>query len=181
MNGVVLDVNVLVSSVIAPLGIPRRVFAAWRNGQRTEATLVSVPPEERRPITGDPEDDYVLATGRLARASYLVTGDHDLLAIKQYEGMAIVSPREFLEILGELSSVIGDSAQPWRGCDARHARPPARGLYPGTHPGRSLMAVEQIVEELVNCPRCGGNSYRCVLDEQLWHCESCKNIFSRSD
>ena len=43
------------------------------------------------------------------------------------------------------------------------------------------MAVEQIVEELVSCPRCGGNAYRCVLDEQLWHCESCKNLFSRSD
>ncbi len=41
----------------------------------------------------------VLATGRLARADYLVTGDRGLLALGSYESMAIVTPREFVTVL----------------------------------------------------------------------------------
>ena len=65
----------------------------------TEAEGITVQPAERMAVTGDPEDDYVLATGRLAEADYLVTGDTGLLALAQYAGMQIVSPRAFLEIL----------------------------------------------------------------------------------
>jgi predicted nucleic acid-binding protein len=58
-----------------------------------------VPLSERPSVTGDPEDDYVLATARLARADYLVTGDKGLLALVRDEGTAIVSPRQFMELL----------------------------------------------------------------------------------
>jgi putative PIN family toxin of toxin-antitoxin system len=64
---------------------------------QTELVLVPVP--ERLPITGDPEDDYVLATGRIAHADFLVTGDKGLLALRRYGEMQIVSPRDFLERL----------------------------------------------------------------------------------
>jgi predicted nucleic acid-binding protein len=50
-------------------------------------------------VTGDPEDDYVLAAVRLGRADYLVTGDHGLLALREYAGAKIVGPREFVTIL----------------------------------------------------------------------------------
>ena len=136
----VLDVNVLVSSVLGPLGFSRQIVLAWEAGQlsviasegiytqleaklslprivrrynvdapddirhlqdllRTQAELIIIPLEERLSVTGDPEDDYVLATGRLAQADYLVTGDHGLLELGQYEGMQIVSPRAFVELL----------------------------------------------------------------------------------
>ncbi len=63
--------------------------------------MIAVPLEEHLPVTGDPEDDLVLATGRLASAGYLVTGNAGLLALAQYAGMQIVSPRAFLEILAD--------------------------------------------------------------------------------
>jgi len=58
------------------------------------------------PITADvrgaashPEDDLILATAVSARADYLVTGDRQLLARGQLQGVQIVSPRDFLAIL----------------------------------------------------------------------------------
>lgn len=136
-----VDVNVLVSALIGPLGFSRKVLAAWEEGRlilitaagivtevdqklrlsriskrlphpdedrewiirllQTQAEMILVPPHECATVTGDPEDDYVLATARLGKADYLVTGDGDLLDLTKYHGIKIVSPREFLEILGK--------------------------------------------------------------------------------
>ena len=67
-------------------------------GLRREAVTV--------PITGTvqgvathPEDDLILATAVSAQADYLVTGDNKLQAVGSYQGVMIVSPRQFLEIL----------------------------------------------------------------------------------
>jgi putative PIN family toxin of toxin-antitoxin system len=50
-------------------------------------------------VATHPEDDLVLATAVSARADYLVTGDTRLQALGSYEGVQIVSPRAFLDIL----------------------------------------------------------------------------------
>lgn len=34
------------------------------------------------------------------KAEVVVTGDNDLLTLKEYEGVKIISPREFLDLLG---------------------------------------------------------------------------------
>ena len=47
----------------------------------------------------DPADDMVLAAALEGRASALVTGDRDLLALREYEGLAILPPRAFLDLL----------------------------------------------------------------------------------
>jgi len=47
------------------------------------------------PICRDSDDDMILACARDAGADYLVTGDEDLLVLKNYEGIRILSPREF--------------------------------------------------------------------------------------
>jgi putative PIN family toxin of toxin-antitoxin system len=47
------------------------------------------------------EDDLVLATAVSADANYLVTGDKDLLALGSYQGVTIVSPRQFLHLLDQ--------------------------------------------------------------------------------
>lgn len=49
----------------------------------------------------DIKDDKFLACAFEAKASYLITGDEDLLVLKEYEGIIIVTPREFLDILNE--------------------------------------------------------------------------------
>jgi putative PIN family toxin of toxin-antitoxin system len=51
------------------------------------------------PICRDKDDDVVLATAMAARADMIVTGDQDLLVLKSYAGIRIVSPRGFLESL----------------------------------------------------------------------------------
>ncbi len=49
----------------------------------------------------DVKDDKFLACGFEAKADYIITGDNDLLVLKKYEGIKIVTPREFLKILNE--------------------------------------------------------------------------------
>jgi len=46
------------------------------------------------PICRDSDDDLILACARDAAADYVVTGDEDLLVLKNYEGISIVNPRE---------------------------------------------------------------------------------------
>jgi putative PIN family toxin of toxin-antitoxin system len=48
-------------------------------------------------ICRDADDNRILAASLDARCSHLVTGDSDLLVLKDFEGIRIVTPREFLE------------------------------------------------------------------------------------
>jgi len=50
-------------------------------------------------ICRDPDDDIVLATAVAGRADLIVTGDDDLLVLKIFGGIRILSPRQVLEIL----------------------------------------------------------------------------------
>jgi putative PIN family toxin of toxin-antitoxin system len=50
-------------------------------------------------VATHPEDDLIIATAVSARADYLVTGDTKFQDLGTYQGVAILSPREFLEIL----------------------------------------------------------------------------------
>jgi uncharacterized protein len=68
---------------------------------RTAAIVVPVVPDDVTGVTGDPEDDAVLATVRLGRADYLVTGDRGLLDLGAHAGTRILSPRDFLAALGQ--------------------------------------------------------------------------------
>lgn len=47
----------------------------------------------------DFKDDYLLAYSFVGDADYLVTGDKDLLILKQIHKVKIVSPSEFLSVL----------------------------------------------------------------------------------
>jgi predicted nucleic acid-binding protein len=43
----------------------------------------------------DAYDDNVLACSLVAEADYLVTGDSDLLELKSFKGIPIITPRAF--------------------------------------------------------------------------------------
>lgn len=45
----------------------------------------------------DPDDDAILAAALDSGCSHVVTGDADLLVLKQCEGARIVTPHEFME------------------------------------------------------------------------------------
>lgn len=50
-------------------------------------------------VCRDPEDDAVLSAAVEGRAEVIVTGDDDLLALDEYEGITIVAPRAFLDLI----------------------------------------------------------------------------------
>ena len=50
-------------------------------------------------VAADPAGDHVLATAVEGEASYLVTGDHALLALTEFRGVRIVTARELLTLL----------------------------------------------------------------------------------
>lgn len=64
----------------------------------TAATLVAV----EGAVTGvatHPEDDRILECAVVGEAAYLVTGDKKLQELRAYQGVQIVAPRSFVEIL----------------------------------------------------------------------------------
>lgn len=73
------------------------LLAAFVRRQTRPVTVTGLPPK----VCRDPDDDYILAAAVNAGCDYLVTGDKDLLALKKFEGMSIVTPREFAELVGD--------------------------------------------------------------------------------
>jgi len=69
---------------------------------QTEALLIT--PVSEPPVTGDPEDDHVLAVVVAGDAKYLVTGDKKLLQLGHHGSATIISPRDFLAVLSPPSS-----------------------------------------------------------------------------
>jgi uncharacterized protein len=51
-------------------------------------------------VSRDPKDDPLVACAMEGNADYLVSGDADLLDLGKHENTRMVSPREFVEILG---------------------------------------------------------------------------------
>ena len=52
-------------------------------------------------IEEDPDDDEILACALATEVDYIVSGDSHLKDLKSHEGVEIVAPAEFLEVLSE--------------------------------------------------------------------------------
>jgi putative PIN family toxin of toxin-antitoxin system len=50
-------------------------------------------------VATHPEDDLILATAASSGANYLVTGDRHLRAVGAFQGVDILTPREFADLL----------------------------------------------------------------------------------
>jgi putative PIN family toxin of toxin-antitoxin system len=57
---------------------------------------VLTPPPLAEPVCRDPDDDAVLALALAARADLIVSGDRDLLDLKRFQNIPIVTPAEAL-------------------------------------------------------------------------------------
>lgn len=68
------------------------------NDYRGVVTLVKIQPIPH-PIARDPDDDIVLACAVAAHADLIVSGDKDLLVLKQYQRMPILNSRETFQLL----------------------------------------------------------------------------------
>lgn len=87
--------------------ILNRKFGATRKeiqgavGLVREAAQLEVQPlEEIHGLCRDPDDDQILACAVAAGADYLVTGDDDLLVLKEFRKIRILKPKDF-ELLFE--------------------------------------------------------------------------------
>jgi len=49
-------------------------------------------------VKNDPDDDKFITTAIALKAGYIVTGDKHLLSLKEYKGIKIVGPDEFLRV-----------------------------------------------------------------------------------
>ena len=77
-------------------------FSATRNEARSALQIVSEaihrvvrPSPLVQSVCRDPDDDAILACALEARADYLVTDNVDLLELKVFKGIRIVTPRDF--------------------------------------------------------------------------------------
>lgn len=70
---------------------------------RQFATLVE-PTETLQVISADPADDKFLEYALAGQADYIISGDPHLLNLGEYRGIQILSPREFLALLGQQES-----------------------------------------------------------------------------
>ena len=59
----------------------------------TRVTTVPLP----HPVARDPDDDQVLACALVAQANAIVSGDADLLALKSYQGIPILTAAQAVE------------------------------------------------------------------------------------
>jgi putative PIN family toxin of toxin-antitoxin system len=57
-----------------------------------------IEPITRVELSRDPDDDKFLGCAKDARAMYIVSGDKDLLVLKQFENIRIVTAKEFSEM-----------------------------------------------------------------------------------
>ena len=103
--GTVLMSRALSDELGAVLLRPR--FDRYATRERREEFLRNVmlhaePVEVTEPVRAcrDPEDDKILELAINGNADYIVTGDDDLLAMNPFRRVAIVSPAEFLAVVG---------------------------------------------------------------------------------
>jgi putative PIN family toxin of toxin-antitoxin system len=75
----------------------RRGFVAW---MRNSTRLFAVPEADRlsvKPACRDPKDNLFLALAVACEADVLISGDEDLLVLDPWNGVRVLTAREFLE------------------------------------------------------------------------------------
>lgn len=131
MHGVVLDTNVVISSIfwknsnphkIVLLAIEQKIQNFTSQDMITELAKVLMsdfkqpeefverqvdlllayseitePQTKVKAVPEDPKDNMVVECALSANADYIITGDNHLLKLKEYKGIKILTPREFLD------------------------------------------------------------------------------------
>ncbi len=64
-----------------------------------EHSNISIPVPLASDVCRDPDDIKILGLAIASNADYIVTGDKDLLVLKSFQGIPILNPRSFSDIL----------------------------------------------------------------------------------
>lgn len=81
-------------------GYTSEMAVAYRTLMERQVVLV----EPKLPfsrVSRDPDDDMIIATAIAGNADYVVTGDDDLLTLKKHQGVRIIKPKQFLDVLSQ--------------------------------------------------------------------------------
>jgi len=82
---IVIDTNVVISGTFFG-GYPRTIINA-----------VLIEPQSIIHISRDPDDDKFISCAKDSQALYIVSGDKDLLVLKCYDNIQIITASEFCE------------------------------------------------------------------------------------
>ena len=84
--------------LLGKVRLPRNIVQNITGYLRDAAELYEpAPPDEK--ICRDNDDDKVIGTALAGEAGFIITGDNDLLVLKEYRGIRIIAPRDFWNIL----------------------------------------------------------------------------------
>lgn len=61
-------------------------------------TSLVMPKTRLRVVTADPDDDRIIECAVAANADMIISGDNDLLSMKRFKNISILSLREFLDL-----------------------------------------------------------------------------------
>lgn len=92
------------------VSILRNAFA-WQEAAVQRALRLTVrkarivnPTTIPQAVPHDPDDNHVLACALAGHADLIVTGDKDLLRLKEYQGIPIIRPADFVRTVGGASA-----------------------------------------------------------------------------
>jgi putative PIN family toxin of toxin-antitoxin system len=80
----------LVHKIHLPRGVVQDIIEYLR-----DVTEVVEPEVIDKPACRDGKDDKIIGTALGGDATFVITGDKDLLVLKKYKGIRIITPREF--------------------------------------------------------------------------------------
>ena len=71
----------------------------WWEDIVLEKSILVIPKRKVNVVKDDPDDNKFIEAALEGKADYIVTQDRHLLNIKEFEGIKMVTPKEFLRIL----------------------------------------------------------------------------------
>ena len=95
----------LLDELLEKLALPR-ICHKYRLGVNEIEALVAlialrgtlVTPSRKVKVCRDPDEDMVIEAALAGMAEYVVTGDKDLLTLKEFESVRFITPRTFLAV-----------------------------------------------------------------------------------
>lgn len=88
-------INEIVGVLYKKFSLPQKKLDQVEESLRQDFSYVL--PVQRLTISRDPDDNKVLEAAIEGRCDYIVTGDKDLLVLKKYKNIRIVTSKEFID------------------------------------------------------------------------------------
>jgi uncharacterized protein len=96
----------IIAEIAATLLKPKLASAIAQTGflageliERYSLLTRVVRPKSVEQVSRDSDDDHIIACALAARADFLITGDDDLLVLRQHQGIGIISVAKALDML----------------------------------------------------------------------------------